>query len=186
MLLLRQLNKHQKGSGKISPEPDKAQPHGLKRSLSKVTDFMATNQNNKVKDIEMELQEVKKLNPAKVFKRKFGKNLMAHYEQLSDMDQRRKDSMNSKEIYLSFNDLVSIDMTPENAAEVLTLYDDLSKDEKGEKMDITSHVDIPIVRQLAMAVDSMQEQMEFLMDQVDKTKKVPHPKSKKIRIHHEH
>ena len=144
---------------------------------------MATNQNNKVKGIEMELQEVKKLNPAKVFKRKFGKNLMAHYEQLSDMDQRRKDSMNSKEIYLSFNDLVSIDMTPENAAEVLTLYDDLSKDEKGEKMDITSHVDIPIVRQLAMAVDSMQEQMEFLMDQVDKTKKVPHPKSKKIRIH---
>ena len=93
--------------------------------------------------------------------------------------------MNSKEIYLSFNDLVAIDMTPENAAEVLTLYDDLSKDEKGEKLDITSHVDIPIVRQLAMAVDSMQEQMEFLMDQVDKTKKVPHPKSKKIRIHHD-
>ena len=46
---------------------------------------MATNQNNKVKDLEMELQEVKKLNPAKVFKRKFGK-LMAHYEQLNEMD----------------------------------------------------------------------------------------------------
>lgn len=187
MLLLRQLNKHQKSSGKISPEADKAKSHELKRSLSKVTDFMATNQNNKVKDIEMELQEVKKLNPAKVFKRKFGKELMAHYEQLNEMDQRQKDSMNRKEIFLSFNDLVAIDMTQENAAEVLTLYDDLAKDENtGEKLDITSHVDIPIVRQLAMAVDSMQEQMEFLMDQVDKTKKVPHPKSKKIRIHHEH
>ena len=96
------------------------------------------------------------------------------------MDRIQKESMNRKEIYLSFDDLVSIDMTPQNATEVLFLYEDLARGEDGHMLDTSSHADIPMMRQLAMAVDSMQTQMEFLMDQVDSKKLKKHPKSSRI------
>ena len=80
---------------------------------------MQNDENKKTEKLNLELQEVKKLNPAKVFKSKFGKNIMHHYDKLDTMDRTKKESMNRKEIFLSFDDLVSLDMTEENAAEAI-------------------------------------------------------------------
>ncbi len=177
MILKRQLKKVGKKGNKISPESARKP---LRRSLSKVHAFIDHHDHKKVEKMNLELQEVQKLNPAKIFKSKFNKSVMAHYEQLNKMDRIQKESMNRKEIYLSFDDLVSIDMTPQNATEVLFLYEDLARGEDGHMLDTSSHADIPMMRQLAMAVDSIQTQMEFLMDQVDSKKLKKHPKSSRI------
>ena len=74
-------------------------------------------------------------------------------------------------------------MTEENAAEAIFLYEKLARDEDGKPLDTSSHETIPMLRQVAMAVDSMQYQLEFLMNQADPDSKVPHPE--RFQIHSE-
>ena len=45
------------------------------------------------------------------------------------MDRIQRESMNRKEIFLSFDDLLSIDMTPQSATDVLFLYEELATGE---------------------------------------------------------
>ena len=175
--LSRQLKKRE---AKVAPAQEK---RSLKRTFSKVHDFMQNDENRKTEKLNMEIQEVEKLNPAKLFKSKFGKNIMHHYDKLDAMDRTQKESMNRKEIFLSFDDLISLDMTEAHAAEAIYFYEKLAKDANGNTLDTSSHETIPMLRQVAMAVDSMQYQLEFLMNQADPNSKVPHPK--RYQIHSE-
>ena len=136
---------------------------------------------------KLQIAEFAKRTPAARFKKRFNKAVMSHYDQLTSMERMEKESMNRKEIILNYDDLRALNMSGEQSIDVLLLYQELIKTEDGIEIDTSSHEHVPLTRQIAIAIDSMQTQMEFVMKNLKPVKpgevQKEFPKSSRIHTH---
>ena len=160
------MKKLKKLTSSVHPEPtaEGGKDVGDKsRRKSIITEQVQKHNLDNVHETKLEIAEFDKRTPAARFKKRFDKAVMAHYEQLSSMERMVKESMNQKPIILKYDDLRALNMSGEQSIDVLLLYQELIRTEDGLELDTTSHEHIPLTRQIAVAIDSLQTQMEFVM-----------------------
>ena len=176
---LKKLKRLSKSISKVSPESPK-----FKKTQSVVAEQVQKTEEKHFHETKLKIAELDKRTPAQRFKRRFNKAVMCHYDQLTKMEDMMKESINREEIYLTFHDLVTLNMTKIQAVDVLKLYQQLTTPtEDGMSIDAGRKEHIPLTKQIAMAIDSMQNQMEFLMKNVKPELKKEFPKSKRITAH---
>ena len=157
-------------SSKVAPEinrekedADQAQMPANESKSVVLAHFKSHNLHD-LEHAKLKSEELKKRQPASDFKKKFTKAVMSHYEQLANLERIEKERMNSSEVLLRFDDLRALHMTGQQAVDVLNLYEKLAHMGDGTKIEDKDHEDkVPLTRQIARAIDSLQTQVEKIM-----------------------